>query len=81
MGLLLPVVVGDFVWEDSNGNGLQDVDEPGIEGVGVTLFQVDPAGGAAIEIDSATTTAEGEYLFSDLPPGEYFVVFDVAIVA
>ena len=77
MGLVLPVVVGDFVWDDLNGDGLQDVGEPGIEDVGVTLFRVDPAGGAPVDTGTAVTTATGQYLFPDLPPGDYFVVFDV----
>ncbi|MBK7635956.1 MAG: hypothetical protein IPJ13_18015 [Saprospiraceae bacterium] len=29
--------ISDFVWEDLNGNGLQDSGEPGILGVTVTL--------------------------------------------
>ena len=30
--------IGDFVWNDINTNGLQDVSEPGISGVIVTLY-------------------------------------------
>ena len=52
--------------------------EPGVDGVGVTLFQVDPGGGAPIEIGTDTTDVDGLYLFTDLPPGEYYVVFDLA---
>jgi len=57
--------IGDFVWDDLNGNGVQDVGEPGLPGVTVTL------GGAA----SATTTtdANGAYLFSGLAAGSYTV--------
>ncbi|MDL0403782.1 SdrD B-like domain-containing protein, partial [Corynebacterium lehmanniae] len=32
-----PASVGDFVWEDSNGNGLQDEGEPPVAGVTVTV--------------------------------------------
>ena len=74
----MPVAVGDFVWEDVDGNGLQDEGEPGVAGVGVTLFQVDPAGGAAVEYAAAVTDADGLYLFEGLPPGAYYVVFDLA---
>ena len=35
-----PLVVGDFVWNDTNGDGVQDPGEPGISGVAVTLHDV-----------------------------------------
>jgi len=57
--------IGDFVWNDLNGNGVQDAGEPGLSGITVTL------GGAV----SATTTTNGSgaYLFSGLPAGSYTV--------
>ena len=36
-GYYKPVTIGDFVWNDTNGNGIQDAGEPGISGVTVTL--------------------------------------------
>jgi hypothetical protein len=30
--------LGDFVWEDVNGDGIQDGTEPGVEGVVVRLY-------------------------------------------
>ncbi len=33
-----PTQVGDFVWEDTNGNGRQDANEDGVNGVTVSLF-------------------------------------------
>ena len=77
MGIFTPVVVGDFVWDDLDGDGVQDAGEPGVEGVDVTLFQVDPFGGAPIEIGTETTDVDGLYSFTDLDPAEYYVVFDV----
>lgn len=57
--------IGDFVWYDVNGKGMQELGEPGIAGVTVTL------GGAA----SATTTtdANGAYRFGGLGAGTYTV--------
>ncbi len=57
--------IGNFVWNDANSNGLQDVGEAGIAGVVLTL------GGAG----SATTTtdANGHYLFPNLSAGTYTV--------
>jgi hypothetical protein len=65
-----PASIGDFVWDDLNGNGQQDSGEPGIGGVTVKLLD---AGGATIA--TTTTNASGLYAFSDLAPGSYTVQF------
>lgn len=65
--------VGDFVWADTNRNGLQDSGEPGVQGVKVTLKD-----GAGKDVGSKTTDAQGKYLFEKLPEGDYSVCFDVA---
>jgi hypothetical protein len=57
--------IGDFVWYDVNGNGVQESGEPGIAGVTVTL------GGASSA--TATTDANGAYLFGGLAAGSYTV--------
>ena len=49
---------------------IQDVDEPGIQGVVVELFD-----GAGNSLGTTTTGPTGEYLFLDLPQGDYYVVF------
>ena len=36
-GLILALTIGDFVWEDINGDGIQQSDEPGISGVTVNI--------------------------------------------
>lgn len=61
--------IGDKVWNDANGNGIQDVTESGISGVTVTLTY---PGGATV---TTTTDANGNYLFSNLAPGSYTVSF------
>ncbi len=62
--------IGDFVWEDLNADGIQDVGEPGVPGVLVTLYD---SGSAAIA--TTNTGANGFYLFPDLVPGTYRVGF------
>jgi LPXTG-motif cell wall-anchored protein len=64
-----PNRLGDFVWVDSNRNGVQDAGEPGVAGVAVTLKGTSYA---------TTTDASGKYLFDNLPDGTYTVCFDVA---
>ncbi len=62
--------VGDYVWTDLNGNGVQNAGEPGLEGVRVDLYD---------EFDNYIRTefsnAQGEYLFEDVQPGNYYLVF------
>ena len=62
--------IGNFVWNDLNGNGIQNSDEPGLEGVLVTLK--DNAGNT---VATATTNANGAYSFANLAPGTYSVTF------
>ena len=65
--------LGDFVWLDTNANGLQDAGEAGIAGVTVRLCD---GSGAALG-PTAVTDANGRYLFADLLPGTYAVRFAV----
>ncbi|MCL2482344.1 MAG: carboxypeptidase regulatory-like domain-containing protein [Propionibacteriaceae bacterium] len=67
--------VGDYVWVDSNGNGIQDATEAGIPGVTVTLNSV-AADGTTTQVGTPTTTDQnGYYLFDMLPAGTYQVEF------
>ncbi|MDA0867311.1 MAG: hypothetical protein O2890_13025, partial [Cyanobacteria bacterium] len=70
--------LGDFVFEDSDADGLQDAGETGIAGVTVNLL-ADVDGDGTIEadevVDSTTTDANGEYHFTVLP-GDYQVQFE-----
>ncbi|MBD1889535.1 SdrD B-like domain-containing protein [Coleofasciculus sp. FACHB-SPT9] len=67
-GFLAGGTIGDRVFNDTNGNGIQDEGEPGISGVVVTLKN---ANGAVIA--TTTTDANGNYNFSGLPLGNYIV--------
>ncbi|MDQ7116470.1 SdrD B-like domain-containing protein, partial [Staphylococcus simulans] len=61
--------LGDYVWEDSNKDGIQNSNEAGIAGVTVTLTKPDGT------TETAVTDAEGKYNFADLANGEYTVKF------
>ncbi|MBM0788715.1 SdrD B-like domain-containing protein, partial [Staphylococcus epidermidis] len=63
--------VGDYVWEDTNKDGIQDDSEKGISGVKVTLK--DKNGNA---IGTTTTDASGHYQFKGLENGSYTVEFE-----
>lgn len=65
-GFFQRAALGDFVWYDQNGNGVQDAGEAGIPDATVTL---DGPGGP----QSTTTDANGAYGFANLLPGTYTV--------
>ncbi len=69
--------IGDRVWSDANGNGIQDSGEVGIAGVTMDLSTAGPDGlcGTADDIFVATTTTglDGSYLFTGLSAGAYCV--------
>ena len=65
--------IGNFVWNDINEDGIQDPDEPGIEGV--TVYLLDVGSGTCKPTE---TDAYGIYWFTDLKPGEYKVVVDMS---
>lgn len=74
--------IGDTVWYDLDGDGVQDTGpagsvELGISGVTVNLTWTDPVSGSTTNL-SATTDANGEYLFENLPYGDYVVTVDGA---
>ncbi|MBI5858505.1 MAG: carboxypeptidase regulatory-like domain-containing protein [Sphingobacteriales bacterium] len=62
--------LGNFVWYDVNNNGIQDAGEQGAAGISVRL--TDMAGNI---VKTTTTNVAGEYLFTDLAAGNYFIDF------
>jgi len=63
-----PNRIGDFVWNDLNKDGKQDVGEPGIAGVTVTLY--DNLGNP---VRTTVTDNNGYYEFTDVPNGTYTI--------
>ncbi|MFN8243575.1 MAG: SdrD B-like domain-containing protein [Ferruginibacter sp.] len=62
--------IGDYVWYDSNQNGVQDAGEPGVPGVTVVLYD-----GSGTAIKQTVTDTSGKYIFTDLGAGNYTVGF------
>ena len=73
-GFYTQASIGDFVFDDLNGNGSFDAGEPGIEGLTVTLDD----GGTAVTTTTGTGATAGEYDFTGLEPGTYTVTVDTA---
>ncbi len=65
-----PFIIGDFVWNDVNDNGLQDPGEIGIGGVAVDLLDT-----SSTVLASTVTDAAGKYSFAVADPGTYVLRF------
>lgn len=71
--------LGDYVWYDMNGDGLQDLTD--VPAAGVTVNLLDATGAPVMESDgvtprTTTTNGSGLYLFTGLMEGDYIVEFD-----
>jgi len=62
--------IGDFVWIDSDADGVQDATEPGAPGVTVDLYSIDNS-----LIASTISDQNGAYSFINLEPSEYYLQF------
>ena len=68
-GLYQLASIGDRVWEDINGNGIQDTGERGLSGINIQLKGVSTQNNVIVQ--SARTDANGQFLISGLIPGRY----------
>ncbi len=64
-----PGAIGDRVWNDANGDGVQDAGEAGVAGVPVALYAADGS-----LLANVTTDAGGYYGFQSVPSGTYTVL-------
>ncbi|MDX1926069.1 MAG: SdrD B-like domain-containing protein [Pirellulaceae bacterium] len=74
-GTQQPASLGNFVWHDLNGNGLQEAHEPGIPDARVTLTGGGADGiinGVGDTVVSTTTSSTGAYSFTGLVPGTQY---------
>ena len=62
--------IGDLTWSDLDGDGIQDLSEPGYEGVTVRLRTC-----TGELLATTVSNADGAYSFEYLPPGNYQLVF------
>ena len=72
-GVYEPIIIGDKVWEDTNADGIQDINDSNISGVRVTII-ID--GILHTEINT-TTDINGTYIFDasyDLKPKHSYAV-------
>jgi SdrD B-like domain len=53
-----PIEIGNRIWSDNNGDGIQSADDPGIGGVAVELYR------DGVLIATTTSAADGTYYFN-----------------
>jgi hypothetical protein len=73
---LKPVSVGNYLWIDTNEDGIQDETEAALAGATVTLL--DAKGESAKHLDGTVVEAiptgtDGQYLFDNLAAGDYSI--------
>ncbi|AZI56937.1 LPXTG cell wall anchor domain-containing protein [Nakamurella antarctica] len=67
------VAIGDFVFLDTNYNGVADAGEPGVPGVAVQIYAAGKVPGTDSPAGSAITGSDGRWFVKGLAPGSYFV--------
>ncbi|WP_305089322.1 SdrD B-like domain-containing protein, partial [Staphylococcus aureus] len=63
--------IGNYVWEDTNKNGVQELGEVGVKGVTVVAYD----NNTNKEVGSTITDEKGGYLIPNLHNGDYRVEF------
>ena len=72
-GIWQPASLGDWVWQDSNNDGVQQEGEPGLPNVEVALLNANDT-----PITTTRTDTDGRYTFEGLIPGDYAVSVTLA---
>jgi hypothetical protein len=65
-------IVGDRVWFDRDGDGIQDDGEESVAGVVVRLYSA-----SGTLLGTTTTAANGYYYFDGLSAGDYYIEFQL----
>ncbi len=73
-GYMRLVTIGDRLWWDVDGNGLQSAGEPGLPGVPLALRN-----GADTLIATTTSDADGRYQFAGLLPVSYTIAISDSV--
>jgi len=63
--------LGNFIWYDNNHNGIQDLDETGVEDISITLNETG---------DVTKTDDRGYYEFCELKSGNYSITVDKSTI-
>jgi len=69
-GYVPPGVIGDYIWFDANGDGVQDESEGGI---GFVTVQLCSDANCNTVLETTETDSDGYYSFGNLSDGTYYV--------
>lgn len=69
--------VGNLVWNDSDGDGIQDPGEGGLAGIAIDLYHIDNGYYSGLPTATTVTDTNGQYSFSGLGAGDY----DVSVIS
>jgi hypothetical protein len=76
------IAIGDWVWYDTNQDGIQNESGSGVADVSVELWSpgtdLEVGGDDDFRLATTVTDVDGFYLFDGLSPGPYFVKFVLA---
>jgi LPXTG-motif cell wall-anchored protein len=72
-GIVGDATLGHIVWNDSDGDGVQDPGEAGVAGVTVQVTWQGPNGPVTQDV---VTGPDGTWELTNLPPGDYTVTLD-----
>jgi len=79
-GLVSPCTVGNFVFVDDDGDGIQDSGEAGAAGVTVRLFDAGAdgaiGGGDDTQVGVTATNSSGVYTFTNVLHGDHYIRVD-----
>ncbi len=71
--------LGDYIWFDTNANGIQDSDESGLNDINVTLYTSDGTKVATTKTSNDTDGKAGYYKFDNLHSGDYYIQIDLPV--
>lgn len=66
-GVYIPAKIKGFVWDDLNANGIQDANEPGLEGAFLSLYT-----DIGDYVGIAMTDESGNFMLDGIIPGAYY---------
>ena len=66
--------IGNYVWNDIDQDGQQELNESPMPNVVVTLYNAT----TNLPIGTELTDMDGEYYFRNIPKGDYYLTFDLA---
>ena len=73
-GIFKKTTVGDLIWLDTNKNGVQDINEQGLNNITVKLYSnTQQLIATTLSTNHPTSQNPGYFLFPEVAPGKYYI--------